>query len=241
MNKKIVVLGDSHARYFESSAKLEYHAPWVKRLNVDVNKIPASTIIGLGKKRSTLNLSSKVDGVLKSHENSYRVFAFGQVDLELGFYYKKVVKGEDINLSGFVVYLIGKYKDFLGRYDNGNLVVKGLNLTVLKHEGFALEYVKRIITENVDDKDDVLKANLALKEVFDSFSARNSATIMFNNQLKDLACERGWRYFDVNDELSSYSPGKGINDEFIPAGFDHHLVDSVYMRKLHLSALRKCL
>lgn len=86
--KQIQVFGDSHSIYFQVNNKLLFHAPWIKKFNIEVNSIPASTIVGFGKKRSKLNVKSLIDE--KKDNNKINLFAFGQVDLELGYYYRKV-------------------------------------------------------------------------------------------------------------------------------------------------------
>ncbi|MEA2048167.1 MAG: hypothetical protein U9O64_06920, partial [Campylobacterota bacterium] len=72
--KQIQVFGDSHARYFEINDKLTFHAPWIKNIEVDVYKIPASTIIGLGKKRSKLDVKTLINE--KIDKNKINIFAF---------------------------------------------------------------------------------------------------------------------------------------------------------------------
>ncbi|MEA2048166.1 MAG: hypothetical protein U9O64_06915, partial [Campylobacterota bacterium] len=163
------------------------------------------------------------------------------VDLELGYYYRKVIKNEEINYGIFVDYLVEKYVDFLKltNLDKSSMVVKGLNLTVLKYGDFATSYIQRIITENIENKNEVLQAKKKLNTVMESYSARNNATLNFNIKLQQVCLNEGWKYFDVNEYLSDFTVGKGILDRFIPSGFDHHLCDSVEVRKMHLSELNK--
>lgn len=235
--QNIVVFGDSHSRYFEVTEKLRFHAPWLRGKKIEVYKIPASSIIGLGKQRSKLNVSRKVESEIK--HDDFNVFAFGQVDLELGFYYKKIVKNDPLSLDEFVLNLLSVYEEFV--LDLGlkkeNIALKGLNLTVLKYPEFACAYIRRIILENVNDPEEVKILSSKLKETLESFSARNNATLLFNNGLKNICKKNGWKYFDLNDYLSDFTPGKGILDRFIPASFDHHIIDSLEVRKLHLSKL----
>lgn len=234
----ILIFGDSHARYFEVTAKIKSHAPWLNQIKSKVFKYPASTIIGFGKRQSTLNVGKKIADVIADDSSSTRVFCFGQVDLELGYYYKKVIKEELINYDEFITNLIEEYCLFLSKYDNGKLIVKGLNLTVLKNEDFAVKYVSRIITENTSEKAKVQYYTEKLKSELAPFRIRNKAHLDFNVKLKAKAKENGWQYFDINEELSNYTAGKGVLDQFIPAGDDHHLVDSIFVRILHLSKLK---
>lgn len=235
--KKICIFGDSHSRYFEVNKKLLFHAPWLKDYDIDVHKIPASSIIGLGKKRSKLNVAKEIQDHLQ--KNALNVFCFGQVDMELGYYFKKIVKKELWDLKKFADYLLKKYVEFIKGLDvhPSFVCVKGLNLTVLKYQDFALSYTKRIILENVSDEAEVREMNLVMKKEMESFSERNSATLYFNASLKKVSKENGWEYFDVNDFISGFNPGKGVLDSYIPASFDHHLTDTIEVRKLHLKKL----
>lgn len=237
----MVIFGDSHSTYFGISEKIKYHAPWVNGININLHKFPASTIIGLGRRNSTLSLSKKIRTILSRDESSARCFCFGQVDIELGYYFRKVVKGEDVTFDKFIAQLLDSYKIFLKKYDNGRLIIKGINLTVLKNEQFALRYVSRIITENIDNEVLVNECMQKLRKNFDSFGVRNKAILDFNMGLKKIALSEGWKYFDVNDEISNFTPGKGVVDNYIPFGNDHHLVDSIHTRLLHISKLKNIL
>lgn len=239
--EKILIFGDSHSRYFEKNRKVVTHAPWVKDLNIDLKKVPASTIVGLGRKRSTLGLRDIIQEKIDNNPGSYAVFCFGQVDLELGYYYRRVIKGEDIAYPDFIFYLTNQYEDFIKSFDDIKVVVKGLNLTVLKDPDFAVKYVSRIISENIDDKDEANEAKSKLIDIYDGFSVRNKATLDFNSEMKNICARNNWKYFDINYELSSYKPGKGIDDIYVPSGDDHHLCDSIQTRILHLSYLKKLL
>lgn len=236
---RIQIFGDSHSRYFEITPKLQFHAPWVRGLDVEVNNMPASTIIGLGKKRSKLNVAQKINE--KVEPDSLLVMAFGQVDMELGYYYKKIVKSETITLHDFADSLLDIYEDYIKSVivRNNCIAVKGLNLTVLKYQPFAIQYTQRIISENITDKDEARKLGIKLQEQMESFSERNGATVYFNKQLRALCKKNGWLYFDVNDFLSGFALGKGILDTYIPSVFDHHLIDSLEVRQAHLNELRK--
>ncbi len=238
---KFKVFGDSHSRYFEVNEKVKFHAPWVKKYDVEVFKIPASSVIGLGRKRSKLNVAGSIKDKLAC--DGYNVFGFGQVDLELGYYYKKIIKREEVELGRFADYLVEVYAEFIKslRLPADLICIKGLNLTVLKYQPFALAYVKRIILENIDNESEIANADKFLKANMESFSERNAATLEFNKKLRLKCKEEGWKYFDINEYLSDFTPGKGIADRYIPSGFDHHLVDSIEIRKMHLSEMVKAI
>jgi hypothetical protein len=235
--KSIKIFGDSHSIYFKNTGKLNFHAPWTKALPTEVENISGSSIIGLGKARSKLNVKDIVRKSIKGNETS--VFAFGQVDLELGYYYRKIIK-KDINLDyeSFNNELVEVYESFLKTIDSKNLIVKGVNSTVLKYQPFAVNYVSKIITENISTEEDRSLYFKTLKDTMPSFIKRNDAGISLNEKFKNMAKRNGWLYMDVNDFLTNFSLGKGVDDKFIPSGFDHHIVDSLEVRKAHFYKLR---
>lgn len=237
MNKKVQIFGDSHARYFEINDKLYFHAPWLKNYDISVLKLPASSLIGLGRKRSSLGNNEKIKNELIS--KSCAVFCFGQVDIELGYYFRKVVKNEAITDNEFIDMLCDSYSKFINDLNHdGTIVIKGINLTVLKYDNFAFSYIKRIITENEDDKRVIRDCEVKLRQEIKNFSFRNRFNIKFNDRLRKLCKENGWSYFDINSYLSGFNMGKGVLDNYIPCGFDHHLIDSIEMRKLHLTSIK---
>lgn len=237
----IVVFGDSHCRYFEANKRVRHGVSWLEGLSIDVHSIRGASIIGLGRKRSKLKVFDTVHKNIS--KESVNVFCFGQVDLELGYYYRLILKDEQWDLAGFADFLLEHYVEFLSSLPlpSQNIVVKGINLSVLTTKNFALRYVHRVITENLDDKNDVRAARARLEAMLDTYADRCAAVVYFNNRLREIAQRHGWGYFDINDILSDGMPINGVADRFIQAIFDHHVVDSIEMRRIHLSELYKVL
>ncbi len=62
----------------------------------------------------------------------------------------------------------------------------------------------------------------------------------FNAGLKHLAERRGLGYFDLVTEMAQ--PGSAstipkLDERFRPAGFDHHVADTVFIRRMHYNAV----
>ena len=65
---------------------------------------------------------------------------------------------------------------------------------------------------------------------------RISFSVHFNESLKAFAMKNGITYFDINKDIA-YNNGL-VREEFIPTSFDHHIVDSIKTRIIHLKSLK---
>lgn len=241
MPKKIHVFGDSHAAFFMQSpfyvGRLGLNFPL--SFHLEGESIPAASIMGFRPKISTLNTKEKIAETLP--EASRMILAFGQVDLELGFYYRRFIKGEEHSMDSFSDLLIKVYEGFIeditGRVD---LAIKGMNLTALSPRAFSARYIARVITEN-----NPMSLADAEKQIFDQVLAeddQNRMHLLFNEKLQDM-CERlGIRYFDLVQQTSAGGISgvtmqkPRLADIYKTAKFDHHLADTIAVRKMHYVA-----
>lgn len=202
--------------------------------------IGAASIAGFRPQKSTLDTKRII--TRRARMAQKLVLAFGQVDLELGYYFRKVIKEENITQTDYVDWLIGIYAAFIAdlKFSTEHLAIKGVNLTVLGDPTFTHQYVKRIITER---RGNHTFQNVALSRVLLSESQQNSMHLDFNRKLKLLAATIGARYFDLVEETSKLNkdgnpdPACGLDILWAPSKTDHHLVDSLATRKLHLQKL----
>ena len=202
--------------------------------------INAASIAGFRPRKSTLDTKKVILG--HAHKARKMVLAFGQVDLELGYYFRKVIKEENITPTVYVDWLIDIYAAFIAdlKFPTEHLAVKGVNLTVLGEPTFTHHYVKRIITERQGDH---AFQNAALSRVMLSENQQNSMHLDFNRKLKLLTATIGVKYFDLVEETSKLNkdgnpdPTCGLDILWAPSKPDHHLVDSLATRKLHFQKL----
>lgn len=234
---KIQVFGDSHCAYFQPTPKLFSHAPALRQMKIEVTRIHGASIIGLGKLRSALQVNERVNSLLDP--TAHAVFAFGQVDLELGYYYRCAVNNEDISIESFVYRLVDEYEKYLIGLPlpAQKLIVKGHNLTVLRSRKFALDYILPIISKGINNQEETKAVEQRLGECLESFFSQTAAAIRFNKLIAAVCAKHGWGYFDVNHQISNGNPERGVADIFVPIGRDHHLSDSVETRKIHIAAL----
>ena len=231
--------GDSHARLFAAAPKAAFQDPRFNGLKIKGTATDGASIVGLGRRQSTLEMHVKVLGELND-EHTF-LLNFGQVDIELGLYYRWIVKEEFIGPATFIAKLVETYAQFLGeaKQRTSRLLVKGINLSVIKCPRFGAEYVSRVITENIPDEGRRKEMLALLQRLYPSIADRNRITLDFNVALQEACAGLGLVYFDLNQELGQKGAYRGIDadtgirEEFMPAGPDHHVVDSIFVRKLH--------
>ncbi len=242
MSFKIRVFGDSHARYFLKAnrflfARLDIDTDQSRPFAVDGQAINAASVAGFRPGKSTLNTKEIIENGIEDAD--LVVLGFGQVDLELGYYYRKVVKREsDLETESYPERLCRIYFDFIEnlRLPPQKLAVKGVNLTVLTERKFTERYARRVVLKEGEapgNRKDLRHAILSEQE-------QNAMSLRYNDLLRRECERKGIRYFDINASIARYDEnGKlaGIASHFCPAGFDHHLVDSLDVRRFHIEAL----
>lgn len=237
MTNKILILGDSHSQYFRGDLTLSIEYGYKDFLDKIICHIfQSASIRGFGKRQSTLNLSKSI--VEKVKGNDCLVLCFGQVDIELGFFYKRIIKSENISIEDFVSECILSYEILLELVAPlvNKIIVKGINFPVIINRHKAIRYTNRIITENISDKDEANKSLARLMKFLPNIHERISFSAYFNQCLKVFAIKNGITYFDINKDIA-YKNGL-VKEEFIPTSFDHHIVDSIKARMIHLDNLK---
>ena len=101
----IKIYGDSHSRIFK---KIK-----LNRFKLNVENVSGASLIGLPKSNSKLKLRSKIITYLKNNKPDFLILKFGQVDIDLGYYYRIVVKNQSIIKREYVNNLVIKYINFI--------------------------------------------------------------------------------------------------------------------------------
>lgn len=233
----VLVLGDSHAQCFFSQgndAKISGY-----NISVYGEAMRAATVTGFGRERSALNVNTRVRNMIDKHHHQAQhiVFALGQVDVELGLYYRWVVKDQMIAPEALFSEIITLYlRNISGLRGRLNPIIKGINQTVLKKQPHAFHYTSRILFENTVDPAEISSLKAKLQEVYPSYDVRLFINNMFNEILADAAQKAGIAYFDINDAIVNKETGE-VEDAFCPNFSDHHIVNSVSAHKLHIEHL----
>ena len=230
----VLVLGDSHAESFFPQGK----SPKIIGHDISVygEAMVAATVTGFGRTRSALNVNTRARNMIKEHRTNCRhvLFALGQVDVELGLYYRWAVKDEMVVPETFFEEIVALYirniKEMKGELQP---IIKGINQTVLKNQPHALHYTSRIILEREKGSAEVSELKAKLREVYPSYDVRLMLNNLFNEILADGAARAGIPYFDINAAIIDKDTGE-VADAFCPNYNDHHIVNSVETHKLHI-------
>lgn len=247
--------GDSHAKFFLTKPLVLDRTGFADEIFISCAFIRAASIAGFRPRAGRLGVKKKIargidrERARRAQEGAPGavavILAFGQVDLELGYYYRRLVKGEDISPGDYVEWLIGIYEDFLSGLVAPDLrvLLKGVNLTVLDHRRFAIRYIGKIIAQGRAEGATVARDRLAACWLGED--GQNEMHLAFNRHLAATADRLGCGYFDLNDEIAAApamrSTPPRVADRFKPDRNDHHLVPSIETRKLHLGKVKALL
>lgn len=240
---KILVLGDSHSRYLNVTQEMRDFIPNSRGVDLKVISISAASIKGFGRRESTLSTYDKFLQEYYDYKPDLICFALGQVDLELGYFYSKVIKGNNLSSKSFINEVITLYLDKLSELvkelniEKEKVIIKGVNLSTLtESRSKAINYTSKIIVENIHDVNESKRYKELLKDNFPCNSIRNNHHNYFNLLLGERCKKLGFCYFDINDSIVDVAT-KNVKKEFIPSTNDHHLVDSLFVREVHLQRL----
>ncbi len=236
---KILVVGDSHSQYFGITPQLRAAYPALTGTACELRTVHGATITGFGKRASSLGTRNVIVALLKESPPDFLVLNFGQVDIELGIPYRKYMKFEEINLKDIIRNFVEIYRTFIESLDfpNDRILVKGVNLSVLVHDrNKAIQYIKRIVAINEDPAEEETGVIERMKADFPNDFQRDATVRHFNACTAEAMAAIGVSYFDLNAALFDERTGL-ISSRYIPSGRDHHLVDSVEVRKMHWQAL----
>lgn len=237
----VTVFGDSHARVFFPSKEI----PLVRcgfngrKLRLLGLALPSASAAGLMPGAATPPVREIIQTALP--DTQHLCLAFGQADLELWYYYHKVIR-QDAALTpkSYVAWLLEQYEGFVTglAFDRESMVLKGVNLTALRETALTLRYVSVILAKDMADPGAVQKM---LEPQILTEAAQNAMGQAFNAGLRRICKRHGMGYFDINAELAApLTDGKEsavLADCHRSATFEPHLADTVQVRRSHLNGL----
>ncbi|MEB3339385.1 tetratricopeptide repeat protein [Okeania sp.] len=238
-DKKYIILGSSHSGLFIQK---------YENLDVVVYSIPAASVAGFGKRESTLNTSNLVRHIVESKSFDKFIFKLGQVDIEYGYYYKLIMKGENVKFEDFAQNIASIYFDFLTslEVEIEKLVVFGANLPSIFVHRNAVKNVVNIITDRIINPnnsksiDTIINQIVAqLTNVLPPIVERTKRSLKFNEILKGFCQEYQITYRDFTEETLDLNTGI-LKLDFVdksPENCDHHLMFCPATVKLYADKL----
>lgn len=242
---KILVFGSSSTKNFQLTDELKKVHSDFRDINVKAVAMSGATITGFGKRNSSLNVRQHFIETYNEFKPDYVCFALGQTDIELGIYYKKVVKNQKFDISEhikklseyYLEYILGIQKEL--NIDSDRIIIKGINPPVItRYKMKAINYTAREILRNdfpINEKN-ILKEKL--KDIYPSVYERYNYHKLFNKEVSNQSKKFNInKYFDVDDLVADPENTVHVKLEFIAAGMDHHIIDSLFIRKAFIQRL----
>ena len=213
------IFGDSHSLCFGQGDTLVNNKYNIQMLNRD-----SASVRGLINENSTLRYGLDITNFINfkkgfgikpynfDENNNYYLFKFGQVDVQINYYYKKIVKKENIDKKIFFEEIIKDYMEFLKGFKNSNIIVCGINLpNPSNYKRYLINCFNRI--------EDKTMINNEIEKI--TLEEMNIDTLLFNELLKNSCENNSIKYFDLINECTVNDNGKILlNHQYI--GNDHH-------------------
>ncbi|MEM6762029.1 MAG: hypothetical protein AAF615_04055 [Pseudomonadota bacterium] len=217
----ITILGDSHAEMFEPLGTGDYQLASGARVDANVVAIKGATIKGLRRARSTLDVRAKSLDAIRPSDAAI-VFAYGQVDLEFGYYFRRYFKGDRQPFDAFAEDLATGYADRLAGLDlPGMTIVKGVDLSVLTwSRRRAISATMKVIADGANEADWV-NVHKALTDEFPTAREMDRRHRHFNSVLAEACASRNIAYFDLLQHLAGPITGR-MRLAFVPFSDNHH-------------------
>lgn len=185
--------GNSHLVPFFSTQKYIYD-----EFNVTpfIFSITGASASGLPKLSSTYNLFEKIQLAIETLQPKVTFLNFGQVDIEIGLYYKKVIKEESIDPYDFIVSTVDNYLSCI-KTIRSNVCILPISLPSIKNDIAARTVVQRAIIHQVTD--DAIKKTYIQKLVtlYPSYAERRQHALIYNTILFDKAKHYGIQKLDT--------------------------------------------
>ena len=197
MYKTIYLFGDSHARSFTVEKQLIV-TPNLKIINCFKD---SATIKGLTNSESKLKYGIKIIDILKNIEDkgaAIIVLKLGQVDVEYGFLFKRLVLGEKITLEDFCNELILKYKQFIEsikKIHDFRIIICSANIPNYKSEEYFHDYLIFIFQVLPNSKEKRVITDAIVNQIKDAKILEQIKNIHFFNQKLCKFCIDNHRTF----------------------------------------------
>ncbi|MBJ3775197.1 hypothetical protein [Acuticoccus mangrovi] len=227
---KVTLLGDSHSRSFEDrKTRSPVTLADGRVLDLNVVKLRGATVRGFGRRTSVLQVRRRALGAIRDDDAAV-VLAFGQVDVEVGYYYRRLVKGDDMPFDAFAEALAEDYVADIGALDIlQTKLAKGIFPSTLTHwprQRFA--YLAMLIarSEGTAEPTDLDEAEVTagLRDIYPEPAEMDRRHRFFNAALRRRCEAEGIGYFDIDRALVGRR-GR-LKSRFVRWRINHHMYRS---------------
>ncbi|MEM8665438.1 MAG: hypothetical protein AAGF49_15110 [Pseudomonadota bacterium] len=219
---RLTIVGDSHTELFDCLNKRPLVLADGRVVDANVAAVKGATIRGFGRKRSTLDVKRKSLGAIRPDDDAV-VFAHGQVDIELGYFYRIHIKREALEFDTFAKALAEGYVErILAHPMEAVPIVKGVNLSVLTwSREKAVAFTSQILFETPDDEDLRKAMEAELWKAYPPPEELDRRHRQYNTFLRQACAQRGVAYFDFVDATTDKRTGH-VQRRWVPKSFNHH-------------------
>lgn len=234
----ILCIGDSHTRFLDFRGFFVKNCGRKAAPRVFAHPLTAASALGFSKGRASRFAWRAAARVSKTVEADHYVFCFGQVDAEVGHYYRRFVALKDESAEASFDRIYTAYLDEVVSFCGDTpVVIKGINPTTLAFDSSLQNHVFMNIAKRITDQGEreAVQDRVAASGI--TVATHAAQNVLANDILKAKVVERGLRWFDVRDAIET-APGSGLaRIEFLNIAEDVHLINSLYVQKLHYDAL----
>ncbi|MEB3342750.1 hypothetical protein [Okeania sp.] len=233
-NKKYIIFGDSHSQFF---GRRQSH----KDIEIHLHKIPAASMTGFGKRESTLKVADQIRQKIYEYPDlDLLILKFGQVDVDLGYYYRLVVKQENIKFIDFAEKVISMYFDFINSLalEKSRIYILGINLPSIFNQNYVLKTTHKRITRAIQDKEKVKELKTHLFNHLPDIYERTNRSILFNKILNIFCQKNNLAYGDFLQETLDRETGILKKEFHLPKDNDAHFINNYHTWKLYGNKLQ---
>ncbi|WOD06177.1 hypothetical protein [Marinomonas sp. GJ51-6] len=209
MNKRLLVLGDSHAHIFKAG-KFGIRFP---EYDWSLCYVMGATLIGLQNENSKTKALEQYRDKLGEIAPDVALTLIGEVDIGYHVWFKNKANNEPVEKT--IERILASYVSFW---------------TEIKKYTSSIICVSTPLP-TIPDHDQVGDVALSRKFVDASQLQRTEVTLLFNQRLKALVAQEAVQYLDL-DLLSLGDDGLVIPDLLHPNRFDHHYFGRTYSNML---------
>lgn len=234
----ILCIGDSHTRFLDFRGHFLKTCGRPASPRVFAHPLTAASALGFSKGRASRFAWRAAARVDKTVENDVYCFCFGQVDAEVGHYYRRFVQDKTDSAEASLEQIFDSYLDAVVDFCGDTpVVIKGINPTTLAFDASLKNHVFMNIAKRITDQAEREKVLGRVTDSEITVATHAAQNTLANAILEEKAHDRGLKWFDVRDALET-SPGSGLAKiEHLNFAEDVHLINSLYVQKLHYDAL----